>query len=101
MLPFTELGEMNFGLCIPSNLGMSQMFARHEHAPRGGTNRSSAVMLREAHAFARQSIDVGCEQFFLSVATEFTPAQIVGQDENNVRLVCLHSHRDRLLLGRG
>jgi hypothetical protein len=61
------------------------MLARHQHAPRGGTNGVTAVVLRKPHAFGRQAIQVGRLDFLLTVAPQFGIAQIVRQDVNDVR----------------
>ena len=42
-------------------------------------------MLREPHTLGRQPVDVWRPDFLLALAAQFTPSQVVGKDEDNVR----------------
>ena len=74
MLPLGELWKTQLGLLVTSDLGVSEMFACHQHASRGGAYWCSAVMLRESHSFGGKPIEVWRLEFLLAIATQFTPA---------------------------
>ena len=41
-------------------------------------------MPRKAHPFRRQAVDVWCADLRLAVATEFPPAEVIGQNEHYI-----------------
>jgi hypothetical protein len=41
--------------------------------------------LREAHAFGRDAVDIGCREIAAPVARHVGIAEIVGEDEKNIR----------------
>ena len=41
MLSFLELGKMDFRLKVAADFRVPEMFPRHQHIPRGSTNRSA------------------------------------------------------------
>jgi hypothetical protein len=59
----------------------------HQRATRWCANRGAGVSLREAHPLCRQSIDVRRLNQPLSETAEIPVAQIIGKDENDVRLL--------------
>ncbi len=63
---------------------MTGVQARHEHAPGGGADGASGVVVGEAHAFGGHAVQVGRLDEALAVGAEVAVAQIVGQDEDDV-----------------
>lgn len=52
---------------------------------RGGAERRGDVAVGETHAAGGERVEVRGGNFFAAVATEFAVAEIVGDDENDVR----------------
>jgi hypothetical protein len=79
------LGERVFLSGISTDAGVALMLAGHEHAARRGAYRCSGVEMGEPHAFSGHAVDVGGLDDFLAVATGFPIAEIIGEDEDDVR----------------
>jgi len=60
------------------------MFAGHQRRARGGADAGGRVSLREAQAFAGQAVELRCLVQVGTVTSEVGPAQIVGEDEEDV-----------------
>ena len=75
------------GLPVVANVRMPQVLARHQHAPRRGTHRCTAIELREPDPFRRHLIQVGRADLLLAVTAQLAVAQIIGQEEHDVRFV--------------
>ena len=73
------------GISVPSNLGVCQTLARHQDTSRRCAHGCTCVVLEKPNALACKSIDVGCANFLLAVATQFAVAQVIGHDKHNVR----------------
>ena len=59
-------------------------FASQDAGAAGGADRCSGVGIGEAHAFLRQSVEVRRLVKGAPVAAEVRPAEVVGDDENDV-----------------
>ena len=64
----------------------SRILAGHQRGPRRRANGARRVIGREPHAVAGQPVDVRRLVEIAAVAAEVGPTQIVGDDENDVRL---------------
>ena len=62
------------------------VFAGQDARARRRANRRGGVGIGKAHAFLRQAVKIGRFVKSASVATDVRPAEIIGEDENNVRL---------------
>ena len=65
--------------------GVARVLARHERAARGRTDARPGVALGEARAVGRQAVDVWGLYVLATVARQVAVAQVVGQDEDDVR----------------
>jgi hypothetical protein len=87
VLAFIEFRETEaFRLAVAADFGVAEVFAGEQHTARGRADRSTAVVAGEAGALGGETINVRCADFFLPVAAEFAVAEVVGQDEDEVRL---------------
>ena len=60
--------------------------ARHQSSSRRAAIRSANVAARKAHAVVRDRINIWCRYLLCKpLATEFTPAKVVGEDHKNIR----------------
>ena len=75
-----------FHFTVVPDKGVAGVLAGHEHAARRRADGVAAVVAREAHALRGQAVEVGCLDFFLPVAAQLRVAQVVGEDEDDVRL---------------
>ena len=75
-----------FHFAVVADEGVPGMFAGDEHAARRRADGVAAVVAREAHALRGQAVEVGRLDFFLPVAAQLRVAQVVGENEDNVRL---------------
>ncbi len=57
----------------------------HEGGPRRRTHRAAGIVLREPHAFARETIERGRLELGLPVGAQIAIAQIVRLDQQDVR----------------
>ncbi len=62
------------------------VFARHQRGPGGRTDGCRRVGVGEADALGGQAVDVGRLVIGASVGRGLRPAQVVGQDKNDVGL---------------
>jgi hypothetical protein len=83
-LSFVEFRKDRFGLFVPPDFSVTEMLAGHQYASGRSANRGAAVVVRPAHAFAGQAIDVGGRDFFLAIAPDIPPSEIICQDEDDV-----------------
>ena len=75
-------------LALPHRGGVTDVQARHQREPRRGAHGRASVMLREADALGSQAVEAGRLQALLAVAAEVAVAEVVGQDEDDVRFAC-------------
>ena len=59
--------------------------ARHERGSRGRTHRRARVALREANAFNGHAIQMRRANALLAVTPDIAVAQVIRENENNVR----------------
>ena len=64
--------------CVPGVL------AGEQRPARSGTARAARIRLGEAHAFGRQPVKVRRGEFLLPVAAQVPPAQVIGENEDDV-----------------
>ncbi len=60
------------------------MKARHERRPRRRTDRTTGVVIGKKHPGLSHFIEIWGFENLLSVATQITIAQIIGQDVDDV-----------------
>lgn len=84
MLTFLEFRKGYGCLAIASNVRVSRVFAAEQHTTSRSADRRTRVVLGETHAIAGKLIDVRRFDFFLTITTEFAPAEIICQNENNM-----------------
>lgn len=73
------------GVGVVADEGVAHVVAGHQGAARGGANGLAGVVAGEADALGGEAVDVGGADVFLAVAAEFGIAEVVGDDENDVR----------------
>jgi hypothetical protein len=76
---------------------MAAVLAGEERPAGGRTGRAAGIKLREAHPLRRHPVQVRRWNFLLAVAPEIAPAQVIGEDDEDVRMRLV---RDRLLCRR-
>ena len=74
-----------FHFTIVADKGVPGVLAGHEHATRWRADGVAGVVTREAHALPGQAVEVGRLDFLLTVAAQLRVAQVVGENENDVR----------------
>ena len=72
---------------VAADAGMAGVEALHEAGSGWRADRVAGVGVGEAHAFGCDAVDVGGEDVFLTVAAEVAPAQVVGEDKDDVGAV--------------
>ena len=80
-----ELWKVDLRLQVAADLGVAEVFAGHQDAARGGADRRPGVVAGEAQPLAGEAVDVGGADLLLSVAAELAIAEVVGEDEDEVR----------------
>ncbi|OHB72155.1 MAG: hypothetical protein A2V70_20800 [Planctomycetes bacterium RBG_13_63_9] len=60
---------------------------RHQAASRGRTDRAAGIAVRKPHTLLGHAIEVRRPDHLLAVAAEVAIAEIVGQDEDDVRRI--------------
>lgn len=75
------------GVAIISDFGMTEVTAGEEDAACGGADGGSSVVMGEAHTVFGELVEVRSLDFFLPVAADFSVAEIVGENENDVRFL--------------
>src|SRR5258708_38958798 len=78
--------QAEFRSSVAANGGVPGVAAGHERAARGRAYRGSCVSLRKANSLTCQRVDVRSPDALLAVATQVAVTQIVGEDEQNVRM---------------
>src|SRR4029079_19548563 len=73
-------------LTVAANPRVSRMEAGHQRRPRRRAHGAARVVLGEADPFARESIDPGRLDLRLPVRAQIAVAEIVGLDDEDVRL---------------
>ena len=63
---------------------MSTVGTGQQARARRGADSGTRITLGEAHSFLSQLVYVGSFELLLSVTTEVTESEVVGQDENDV-----------------
>ncbi len=76
-------------LPVVADEGVARMLAGHQHAAGRCADRISAVMLGELHALRSQAVHIRRLDDLLPVAAEIPRAEVIGQDEDDVRLACV------------
>lgn len=61
------------------------MLSSKECAAGGGADGGSGVVAGEAHAIASELVEMGRFDLFLPVAADFAVAEIISEDEDDVR----------------
>src|SRR5579883_327977 len=82
-------------LTIVANRCVAGMFAGHEGTPRWRTHRTARIEMSEFRSAGGEFIDVWCLDLLLAVTAEFEAAEIVGHDEDDVRLVLFGTRGER------
>ena len=72
-------------VAVVAGRGMAGIIAGHQHGARRGADRVAGVMAGEDHPFTRQAVDVRRADDLLAVEADFAVAEVVGQDEDDVR----------------
>ena len=72
-------------VAVVAGRGVAGVATGHEYRARGGADRVAAVVSGEDHPFTRQAIHVGRTDDLLAVVADFAVAEVVGQDEDDVR----------------
>ncbi len=70
---------------VAANVGMPGMLAGHQATPRGGADCVTAVVLRKAHPFRGQAVDVRRPDLLLAVAAQLRVAEVIGENVDDVR----------------
>ena len=74
---------------VAADAGVAGVEPLHEAGPRRRADRVAGVGVGEAHALAGEAVDVRSEDLFLAVAAKVAPAEIIGEDEDDVGLGAL------------
>ena len=72
-------------LAVVADGGVAGVLAGHQAAARRGADGAAGVELRELHPLGRHAVDVRRLDLLLAVAAEFAVAEVVGDDEHDVR----------------
>ena len=70
---------------VATDARVASVLAREERPARGRTAGAARVGLREAHPLAGEAVEVRRGKLLLPVATQVSPAQIVREDDDDVR----------------
>ncbi len=73
---------------IAPHRGVAGVQACHQYAARGGADCGTGIMLGELDSLGRESVDVGCPEFLLSVTGEIPVTCIIKQDVDDVFRGC-------------
>ena len=76
---------LGFQLAIIADERVAGMFAGHKHATRGSADVVAGVVLGEFQALGGEAIEVRRADDFLAERADVAVAEIVGEDENDVR----------------
>ena len=88
-------GELTFGnrslpfrfhFAIVTDEGMARMLPRHQHATRRGAHGVARIVAGEAHPGGGQLVKSRRLDFLLSITAQLGVTEVVGQNENHVRL---------------
>ena len=77
---------VGFRLAVVADVGVSRMQPGHEDAARRSADGIAGVMLGEAQPLRRHLVEARRANFLLPVAAELGVTEIVGHDEDDVRL---------------
>jgi hypothetical protein len=84
-----EFARAQVDLAALGNPGEDAVAIRSAAGEDGGTRRAAdgagGVGLREAHPLAREGVEVGCLDDRMAVAAEVAPAEVVGEEHEDVR----------------
>jgi len=72
---------------IITDVGVPGMFARHEDTAARRTDCLPRIVLGKLDAFFGDLVDMRSFDPFLPIATELSISQIIGENENNIRLL--------------
>ncbi len=78
--------ESRAALHIIADRGMAEMLAGQQRAAAGRADRATAIEVREPHSFGRHAVKVRRLDLPLPVATQIAITEIVGEDQNDVRI---------------
>lgn len=75
-------------LCLETDISLQDagmLAPRQQTGARWGTGRGCDVVVGETHAPRRQGVEVRCAQVVGTITTQIGAAQIVGDDEDDIR----------------
>ena len=72
-------------VAVVAGRGVAGVAAGHQHRARRGADRVAAVVPGEDHPFAGEAVDVRGADDLLAVEADFAVAEVVRQDEDDVR----------------
>ena len=81
------LGSSVLWVAVITDIGVSRMFAGHQHTTAGRAYRLTRVVLGEFNALGCYFVYMGSLDPFLPVTTQFGIPEVICQDENNVGFV--------------
>ncbi len=73
---------------VAANPGMSRVQPGHQAAPRRRTDRAAGVVIREDHPLGRHAVQIRRLNRLLPIAAQVPIPQIVGQNEDDIGLLC-------------
>src|ERR1051326_8129795 len=65
---------------------MSRVQAGHEHAARGCAYRATGIEIGVSDALRGETVDIGRQDLLLPIAAELAVAEIIEDDQNDIRL---------------
>src|SRR5438552_2483613 len=80
-----QVGRLQRHARVAANPRVSGMHAGHQTTTRRRADRAAGVALSESHPFVRKTVNVRRFDPLLSVATEVAVAEVISQNENDVR----------------
>ena len=73
-------------LIVVPDVRVSRVESRKKDCSRWCANRAAGVVVGEPHAFGGKPVQIRCADVPLTVAAQLTISEVVGNDENYVRL---------------
>ena len=85
VLAFGVAGGVDlFHGAVAADFGVTEVFAGHEDAAGGGADGGAGVVMGEAGAGGGEGVEMGGGDFFLAEGADFAPAEVIGEDEDDV-----------------
>ncbi len=78
--------RLQFIFIVPPHAAVAGVQPGHQRAARWRTHRAAGVELSEPHAAGGQAIDVRRFDLLLAIAAQIAVAEIIGQEEHDVRM---------------